>query len=216
MNTLFILNGRTEGDISPGAFKNTSCIDYFICSRNVLPVVKCLIVHNYCPLLSDAHNPVSLELNLSTFVVNTSYQNSMDSRPRLWDTSKADIYKVNFGQRNVNYLMSSLLELENQEFVQQSEVDTIIENLNKMFFVAAEGTFGYSNIRNDNSNEVHKPTWYGYQCRKMRQKRHSAKCVYKFNRNEVNKVALNRAGKEYKKTMRQSYIKFKRFNIKKL
>ena len=48
LNTLFILNGRTEGDISPGAFtcKNTSCIDYFICSHNVLPVVKCLNVHN--------------------------------------------------------------------------------------------------------------------------------------------------------------------------
>ena len=82
--------------------------------------------------------------------------------------------------------------------------------------VAIEETFGYSNIRNDNSDEAHKPTWYGYQCRKIRRKWHSAKYVYKFNKNEVNKVALNRASKEHKKTMRQSYIKFKRFNIKKL
>ena len=71
--------------------------------------------------------------------------------------------------------MSSLLELENRESVQQSDVDTIIETLNKMFLVAADETFGYSNIRNDNSNEALKPTWYGYQCRKMRRKWHSAK-----------------------------------------
>ena len=108
------------------------------------PVVKCLNVHNYCHLLSDAHNPVTLELNLSTFVANTIYQNSMGSRTRLWDASKADIYKANFDQRNVNYLMSSLLELENRESVQQSDVDTIIETLNKMFLVAAEETFGHT------------------------------------------------------------------------
>ena len=74
----------------------------------------------------------------------------MGSRTHLWDDSKADINKANFGQRTVNYLMSSLLELENRKSVQQSEVATIIENLNKMFLVAAVGTFGYSNIRNDN------------------------------------------------------------------
>ena len=132
--------------------------------------------------MSDAHNPVTLELNLSTFVTNKIYQNSMGSRTHLWDASKADIYKANFDQRNVNYLMSSLLELENRESVQKSDVDTIIETLNKMFVVAAEETFGYSNIRNDNSNEAHRPIWYGYQCRKMRRKWHSAKYVYKFNK----------------------------------
>ena len=50
----------------------------------------------------------------------------------------------------------------------------------------------------------------------MRRKWHSAKNVYRFNKNEANRAALNRTSKEYKKTMRQSYIKFKRFNIKKL
>ena len=93
LNTLFILNGRTESDISPGAFtyKNTSCIDYFICSRNVLPVVKCLNIHYYCHLLSDAHNPVTLELNLSTFVANTIYQNSM-AVVRVYGTPARQIY----------------------------------------------------------------------------------------------------------------------------
>ena len=51
-------------------------------------------------------------------------------------------------------------------------------------------------------------TWYGYNCKRIRWKWHSAKNVYRFNKNEA---ALNSASKEYKKTMRQSYIKFKRF-----
>ena len=50
----------------------------------------------------------------------------------------------------------------------------------------------------------------------MRRKWHSTKNVYRFNKNEANRAALNRTSKEDKKTMRQSYIKFKRFNIKKL
>ena len=50
----------------------------------------------------------------------------------------------------------------------------------------------------------------------MRRKWHFAKNVYRFNKCDANKAELNVASKEYKKTMRQSYVKFKRYNIKKL
>ena len=50
----------------------------------------------------------------------------------------------------------------------------------------------------------------------MRRKWYSAKYVYKFNKNEANKVRQIEQAKNIRKSMRQSYIKFKRFNIKKL
>ena len=101
---MYILNGRTEGDNSPGACtcKNVSCIDYFMCSRNVLPVVKCLKVHIFCSLLSDAHNPVSLELNLNVLIQNANNSNSMGSHKRLWDASKVDEYEASFDQQSVD------------------------------------------------------------------------------------------------------------------
>ena len=42
-----------------------------ICALVMLfPVVKNLHVHNFCSLLSDAHNPVALELNLNVLIQN--------------------------------------------------------------------------------------------------------------------------------------------------
>lgn len=51
---------------------------------------------------------------------------------------------------------------------------------------------------------------------KNKEKWHSAKYRYKYNKNESSKIALKQASKLYKKVVRQSYIKFKRFDIKKL
>ena len=39
------------------------CVDYFICSSNMLCSVLCLDVFDYCSMLSDAYNAVRLELN---------------------------------------------------------------------------------------------------------------------------------------------------------
>ena len=215
---MYILNGRTDGDNLSGACtcKNVSCIDYFLCSSNILPVVKYLQVHNFCSLLSDAHNPVSLKLNLNVLIQNSNISNSMGSHKRLWDASKVEKYTASFDQQSVDNLISNLSELETCETVQQSDIDTIVGSLNSMFIIAAEGTFGSSCKAKTHQSKAKNPTWYGYNCKRMRRKWHSAKNVYRFNKNEANKAVLNRTSKEYKKTMRQSYIKFKRFNIKKL
>ena len=218
LNFMYILNGRTDGDNLSGACtcKNVSCIDYFLCSSNILPVVKYLQVHNFCSLLSDAHNPVSLKLNLNVLIQNANISNSMGSHKHLWDASKVEEYTASFDQQSVDNLISNLSELETCETVQQSDIDTIVGSLNSMFIIAAEGTLGSSSKPKTHQSKAKNHTWYGYSCKRMRRKWHSAKNVYRFNKNEANKAVLNRTSKEYKKTMRQTYIKFKRFNIKKL
>lgn len=49
-SSLYILNGRTKGDLPRGkcTCKNVSCVDYFICSSSLLCSVLCLNVIDYC------------------------------------------------------------------------------------------------------------------------------------------------------------------------
>ena len=133
-----------------------SCIDYFLCSRNVLPVVKCLNVHNFCSLLS-----VALELNLNIIIQNANISNSMGSHRRLWDASKVEEYKASFDQQSVDNLISNLSELETHKSVQQSDIDTIVGSLNSMFIVAAEGIFGSTVVVNMKNIQVRRKIQHG-------------------------------------------------------
>ena len=85
-----------------------------------VPVIFCQ-VHNFCSLLSDAHNPVSLKLNLNVLIQNANISNSIGSHKRLWDASKVEEYTASFDQQSVDNLISNLSELETHESVQQSD-----------------------------------------------------------------------------------------------
>ena len=52
----------------------------------MLNLVICLIVLDYSSLLSDSHNPVSLELNFNGNCINGEPENgiSMQTRVKLW------------------------------------------------------------------------------------------------------------------------------------
>ena len=67
-NSLFILNGRVGEDGSMGrrTCKNSSTIDYFICSANLMPNIVDLQVHEFSNILSDAHCPISLNIQFKT------------------------------------------------------------------------------------------------------------------------------------------------------
>lgn len=67
-NNMFILNGRVNGDME-GMFtcRQSSVIDYFICTYDLLPNVDSLYVHDFSSLFSDVHSPVSMTLNVYNF-----------------------------------------------------------------------------------------------------------------------------------------------------
>ena len=63
-NNFYILNGRKASDKSIGPYtcKDSSTVDYFICSANILPLIIDFYVDDFCPTLSDVHCPVVLNL----------------------------------------------------------------------------------------------------------------------------------------------------------
>ena len=74
--SLFIANGRMERDIKGElTFKDKSCIDYFLLSNDMYPIVTQFNVQTFEPLLSDGHS--ALELTLST---SNSWQKNISNK----------------------------------------------------------------------------------------------------------------------------------------
>ena len=60
---LYILNGRTKGNLSGvTTSKNVSTVDYFISSTGLFPFIINSEVLDFCPVLSDVHNLTKLSL----------------------------------------------------------------------------------------------------------------------------------------------------------
>ncbi|CAG2198186.1 unnamed protein product [Mytilus edulis] len=62
-NNLFILNGRVNGD-KEGMFtcRQSSVVDYFICTYPLLYCINEMLVHDFSSLYSDVHSPLSLTM----------------------------------------------------------------------------------------------------------------------------------------------------------
>ena len=78
-NNMFICNGRVGDDSDCGKFtsKNSSVVDYVICSSDLLKHVQNFSVLDFSKLYSDVHNPLSLIFNCSV-ENNTEVRNSAD------------------------------------------------------------------------------------------------------------------------------------------
>ena len=61
-------------------FKDKSCIDYFLLSNDMYPLVTHFIVQTFDPLLSDGHSAVELTLSTpNTWQVNAINQNEVSN-----------------------------------------------------------------------------------------------------------------------------------------
>jgi hypothetical protein len=92
-NNLFILNGRTKGDLLGNTTSHdVSTIDYFTCSSNIFSTIDSLNVIEFCPLLSDVHTPIYLNI----LVGQTTRQN------RQQDKQAPNLLKIENTQEFIN------------------------------------------------------------------------------------------------------------------
>lgn len=59
-NNIFIVNGRIGEDKL--TCKNSSTVDYVICSVLMFKLFENFYIHNFCNLYSDVHCPITFEL----------------------------------------------------------------------------------------------------------------------------------------------------------
>ena len=206
---LYILNGRTKGDLSGvTTSKNVSTVDYFISSTGLFPFIINLEVLDFCPVLSDVHNPVSLCIGFNTKSSCTCNKKPIEPETKLWDRSKSNQFTGNIKSHEVHFILQGLAKFTGQNTVQQYEIDSIVDSIGKIFCNASESTFGktrpripnnHCNIHTNNCKNT--PKWFKSDCIKARKKFHQAKYQYKLRKTETNRSTLKESCQSYKKIL---------------
>lgn len=216
-NSLYLLNGRLGRDqlVGNNTCRNASCVDYFISSVNMFPYLKDLFVDEFCMLLSDVHNPVTLRLSytqntsLTTHSIET-LDNDTD-RIKLWDRNDPECFIENIDIVKISELESKIDFLSGRESVENCDIDYIATEIAMVFCNSAEKSYGkVSRMHNGHYKAKHKDNkpWFGKDCAKARLEFHKAKNCYDKSKSETNKSKLKSKGKIYKSTIHRHYRQF--------
>ena len=121
-NSIYILNGRTKGNSDTrNTCKNVSTVDYFLVSPEMFKYVDSLTVSDFCELLSDVHNPVSLTLNISHTTQSVRSDNYTE-RIKLWDSEKCENFVTNLVENRLCCILNNIIDLESTHTIFQEDV----------------------------------------------------------------------------------------------
>lgn len=185
--------------------KSVSTVDYFLASPNLFEKIDSFQVHDFCPIISDVHCLISLNF---TFQLNTIYYNSkhFTDQPRLWDSSKTDIFKSNLNVEEIRSLNEAILQCMSSNRVSQNAIDDITDRLSSSILTNAENSFGKIKPKVSNFHET--PKWFGPKCSKMRKQFHNARYNYKLRNTTHNKNQLKMPVKNTKRLLNTSMPNF--------
>ena len=136
LQELCIVNGRIGSDKNKGnfTFDYASTIDYVICTPDLLPHLTNFKVDTLCDVLSDKHNPITVNLNLDcqmhqnniTHAHNSSTNNTTNENKVKckWENSKKVDYPKNFDMHKILNISANLHSVNVMEATQD-----MIDNL---------------------------------------------------------------------------------------
>ena len=207
---MFILNGRCDKDKNIGkfTFRDTSVIDYVICSPNCLGKVKSFEITDLDTLFSDGHSLLSIVVSLPKPIPKITHARSNCPHKR-WDESKKDIFIQNINRQEVNDLTSSIQTIQNKnENISINDIDSILNRIAGCFKAAADSTFSTQQKvlfkRKDNDQ-----IWFGNDCNQARNEYNKAKQRNNKFPTSSNKKFLTEKSKKYKYTMNKHINKYK-------
>ena len=212
---MLICNGRVGNDKHKGSYtcKNSSVVDYVICSPNMFEYVEDFEILEFSNLFSDAHYPLSLTLSCQQL---NSHLNVTDNtcatqteRIKKWDSQKRELFVNNIDENKVEEMIDRIDEND-------SNID--VENIViKILLNAASTTLGTYVYRSNAEKKIiskqSKP-WFDDKCKVARKNYRCSKGQNRHHRNEYffNKFKENE--RTYKKTMDDS-MKTYRISLKK-
>jgi hypothetical protein len=216
-----ILNGRMGEQSGNLTCKNASVVDYFVVSTDLLPFCVSVDVHEFDPLLSDVHCPVSLcmslEIDNACIVDVHKHKNTTDSvnsgtRKSKWDIEMKQDFIDNFDIRELEVLCTEMDNVDNEV-----SIDEIVSRLNDVIITAAEKSSliietkpGTRKVKHDQ-----KP-WFNKECAIKRKEYHKAKCKNWHLRSENAKEQLVCASKAYKKILNKQFHSYQKAIVKKI
>ena len=218
-NNLYILNGRTTKDKDKGVCtcKGVSTIDYFLCSSHIIPLINDFYVDDFSQNLSDAHCPVSLEIELQLpceqeHVINHSKRHESE-RIKLWDETMKDEFLHNTDLNAFDNINENISCLRLERNITQNEIDCIAESFNKFILTSAEKSSGTYKISDQSNASSKPPSWFGRKCTKARKPLHTARFQYRIRKSFENKERLKTASKSYIYIVKSSHSQFQQNNI---
>ncbi|MEW8546419.1 MAG: endonuclease/exonuclease/phosphatase family protein, partial [Candidatus Thiodiazotropha sp.] len=217
-NDLFILNGRIGSDhVCPNlTCKNKSTVDYFISSAQMLPIIKDLQVQEFSCLLSDAHSPVSLTLNVDyKRIENNTECNTSFKKQKLWEPEKSETFVDNIDILKVSDIELRLDHLIENNRVDKDDIDDIVRDIGLLFNNCAKDTFGQTNVFSKHKQSISKP-WFNHECKRARNLYHKTRQMYNKYKTTYYKNILKTVSKNYKKTLSLHYYRFNNVRINKL
>ena len=212
-NNLFIVNGRVGKDKGFGlkTFRNTSTIDYTICTADCFRFLTHFEVKELDPIFSDWHSLLSWSLNVNTpnHHISNTISNNIPQRCK-WLQNNKDKFIDSIDMDKV-----SLLHAKLDAFTPSNEnLDNITEDLALIFNNASARAFNPK--RQQLQKRPFDKPWFGPACKIARKKYHRARNIYNQNKNVQTKNNLNFFSKQYKITMNKYIHKYKKGKIDKL
>ncbi|CAC5391819.1 unnamed protein product [Mytilus coruscus] len=177
----------------------------------LFPFITEFQVVDFDPLISDVH--CRLHVKFSTLATNDLHNNNpVEGANKLvgWISDK----KNQFVDKVENSLLLDVDELTNRidEFDVnsisfQTDLDTFIEALNKLYLDSAIDTFGTRTVYSNTQRKADQP-WFDDQCHEKRYAFHKAKKKYNRLKNDDNRRKLQSAAKSYKFQMNKCYQEY--------
>lgn len=210
------MNGRAARDKGKGLLtcKNSSTVDYFVCSSNLIPKVSDFCVEDFCEILSDVHCPVFLELNFEKICSETTESSSNEVKIKLWDQKKHEQFVSNLDLDALNTVNNEILHLKSSDEICQKDINNIVDNITNLIITNAEKSFGKFPLHSKSDNISKSSSWFGHNCTKARKQFHRARYQYKLRKTYANKEFLKNASTNYKRTVKMFHFKFQQNNIR--
>ena len=222
---LCIVNGRIGSDKSIGntTCNDTSTIDYVLCTPDLLPNITDFTVHDFDPLLSDKHRPISVSLNLTKSLhdINTEPTNKNEADNTKthyikckWDSSKKGEYIQNFDMNKIDTI-SNTLSTVNMGGVTLPWIDSIAQDLKDLLIEPATTTGMYKKVppkskkRKPNTN---KP-WFNEVCKNSKNNYKTFKNSLKGKPRGTNTNQLNSLAKKHKRIIRSEKRKYEKRSL---
>ena len=155
LNNMVICNGRIGDDKNIGKFtcKNTSVVDYAVCSSRFLKLIQNFSVLDTSKLISDIHCPLTLSIHGPGVIKNKKHgQENIESDEimRSWDSEKTNVFIENINTARVDEVLNDLDSLPE---VNSDSINAVIEKIGNILTDAAKSTFGSYSKNNRRNHE---------------------------------------------------------------
>lgn len=206
-NDFFILNGRMGKDQMHGSFtcRNASCVDYFVSNLNMFDFLGDMSVDEFCPLLSDVHNPIKLTVQIRSESFETTPEGETSSKHLLWDrycpekfVDCIDVLKISEIESKLDFFSETGVKTKN-------DIDLLVQDICNLFTNTADKAYGKKRSGklaynfNKKTNNSKTKDWFGPKCAAARKDFLTAKNRFRRSHTLLDKHTMKMKGKQYRK-----------------